>query len=239
MIAARNHSIAFIVMMAGIRRQRRRRAGGAERPHFRSDGRDARGRRWPGPVEIRALHGVVRQPTGSGCTIAKPRCAQLLAGQAPEPQITAQIQGAEHAVFRYFLGYDPAPALKQVTCPVLAINGERDLQVPPKQSLPAIRAAFAASGNTKNGSHRAAGPQPPVSDGKDRLAGGGTTQDRRDHRPDRARHDRALDRQTIRSAEYSAPADDRAVHLDVHDLVGIDVVRILLEDDEVGEFAGA
>ncbi len=49
--------------------------------------------------------------------------------------------------FRYFLSYDPAPALRKVTCPVLAINGSNDLQVPPKQNLPTITAALKAGGN--------------------------------------------------------------------------------------------
>jgi len=48
---------------------------------------------------------------------------------------------------RYFISYDPAAALRKVTCPVLAINGEKDMQVPPKQNLAAIRAALAAGGN--------------------------------------------------------------------------------------------
>ncbi|HEV2912750.1 MAG TPA: alpha/beta fold hydrolase [Pyrinomonadaceae bacterium] len=49
--------------------------------------------------------------------------------------------------FRYFLVYDPRAVLKQVRCPVLAIGGERDLQVPPKQNLPAINEALRAGGN--------------------------------------------------------------------------------------------
>jgi pimeloyl-ACP methyl ester carboxylesterase len=44
--------------------------------------------------------------------------------------------------FRFFLTYDPRPALRKATCPVLAINGEKDLQVPPKENLPAIEAAL-------------------------------------------------------------------------------------------------
>ena len=32
---------------------------------------------------------------------------------------------------RDFVGYDPAPALRQLTVPVLAITGGHDLQVPP------------------------------------------------------------------------------------------------------------
>jgi pimeloyl-ACP methyl ester carboxylesterase len=38
----------------------------------------------------------------------------------------------------YFLDYDPAPALARVNCPVLAINGTRDLQVWHEQNLDAI-----------------------------------------------------------------------------------------------------
>ena len=49
---------------------------------------------------------------------------------------------------RYFLFYDPQPALRKVTCPVLALNGSKDLQVPPSQNLPAIVAALTAGGNT-------------------------------------------------------------------------------------------
>lgn len=42
----------------------------------------------------------------------------------------------------YFLAYEPAVYLKQVSCPVLAINGEKDLQVAPKENLSAIAAAL-------------------------------------------------------------------------------------------------
>lgn len=47
----------------------------------------------------------------------------------------------------YFLTYDPLPALKKVTCPVLALNGSRDLQVPPQEDLSKIEAALKAGGN--------------------------------------------------------------------------------------------
>jgi uncharacterized protein len=49
--------------------------------------------------------------------------------------------------FRFFLTYDPRPALRKVTCPVLAINGEKDLQVPPKENLAAIEEALKEGGN--------------------------------------------------------------------------------------------
>ena len=48
---------------------------------------------------------------------------------------------------QYFLKYDPAPALEKVRCPVLAINGEKDMQVPATINLEAIRKALAKGGN--------------------------------------------------------------------------------------------
>jgi fermentation-respiration switch protein FrsA (DUF1100 family) len=47
----------------------------------------------------------------------------------------------------YFIRYNPAPALEKVKCPVLALNGEKDMQVPAKQNLSAIKAALAKGGN--------------------------------------------------------------------------------------------
>ncbi len=51
--------------------------------------------------------------------------------------------------FSYFIKYDPYPTLKEVKCPVLAINGEKDLQVPPKENLSAIEKALKEGGNKK------------------------------------------------------------------------------------------
>jgi fermentation-respiration switch protein FrsA (DUF1100 family) len=65
----------------------------------------------------------------------------------PEAQIGMQIKTLNSPWFRYFLQYDPAPALEKVKCPVLAINGSKDVQVPASLNLPAIRKALAAGGN--------------------------------------------------------------------------------------------
>ena len=48
---------------------------------------------------------------------------------------------------QYFIKYNPATALEKVKCPVLAINGEKDLQVPPKENLEAIKKALTKGGN--------------------------------------------------------------------------------------------
>ena len=49
--------------------------------------------------------------------------------------------------FRHFLTYDPRPALAAVKCPVLALNGENDLQVPVTENLREIEAALKRAGN--------------------------------------------------------------------------------------------
>ncbi len=50
--------------------------------------------------------------------------------------------------FRFFMKFDPRPVLESVTVPVLALNGEKDLQVPPKENLVEIEKALKVGGNT-------------------------------------------------------------------------------------------
>jgi pimeloyl-ACP methyl ester carboxylesterase len=49
--------------------------------------------------------------------------------------------------FRFYLPYDPGKVLQEITCPVLAINGEKDVNVTPKENLHAIERALKAGGN--------------------------------------------------------------------------------------------
>lgn len=49
--------------------------------------------------------------------------------------------------FRYILTCDPAAILKQIQAPILALNGELDLQVSPRQNIPAIKLALQEGGN--------------------------------------------------------------------------------------------
>lgn len=65
----------------------------------------------------------------------------------PEVFLKAQLQSLLSPWLKFFLTYDPKPTLSKVKCPVLAINGEKDLQVPPKENLSAIEEALVAGGN--------------------------------------------------------------------------------------------
>lgn len=68
--------------------------------------------------------------TGSGVTPAQ---RDLLIGRVLDPW------------FRWFLRYDPAPALRALRMPVLALNGALDRQVLPAANLAGIRAATAGN----------------------------------------------------------------------------------------------
>jgi len=67
---------------------------------------------------------------------------------APPAALQTQIQMLVSPWFRYFLDYDPVPALQKTNCPVLALSGEKDLQVPPKENLSKIQKALQDGGNT-------------------------------------------------------------------------------------------
>jgi len=61
--------------------------------------------------------------------------------------IKQQIQVLTSPWFRFFLTYDPKPTLARVKCPVLALGGSMDLQVPAEENLKAIGEALKGSGN--------------------------------------------------------------------------------------------
>ena len=72
---------------------------------------------------------------------------EKMKGEVPDGQIGMQIKQVTSPWFKYFLTYDPATALRKVTCPVLAINGSLDKQVLPGQNLAPIRKALEEAGN--------------------------------------------------------------------------------------------
>jgi hypothetical protein len=144
MVAARNPDVAFIVMMAGsgvpgdaiIVEQLRLIEEASGKSHEQAE-KDA--------AEEREVLALVKREKNEAALENELR--EKLAGRIPKAQLGAAIQQVTSPWFRYFIGYDPSLTLTKVRCPVLAINGEKDLQVPPSQNLPAIRKALEAGGN--------------------------------------------------------------------------------------------
>jgi fermentation-respiration switch protein FrsA (DUF1100 family) len=144
MIAARNKDVAFIVMMAGtgvpgdqilVAQEEAIELVSGKQPDEAA--RDTKKER-----EIIAL-----VETEKDQAVLEKKLKAKMAGDVPDAQIDLQITQLTSPWFRYFLTYDPAIALRKVTCPVLAINGSLDKQVLPSQNLPPIRKALEESGN--------------------------------------------------------------------------------------------
>lgn len=64
-----------------------------------------------------------------------------------EAFIRMQVQQVNSPWMLNFLTHEPAPVLKEVTCPILALNGVKDLQVPCDANLEAIEKAVKSGGN--------------------------------------------------------------------------------------------
>ncbi len=143
-VAARDRDVAFVVMMAGtgvpgdqiIEAQQRliEEASGVPKDKVEKDA-----------AQERQFIELVEKEKDPAALDKQLRA--LLASNLPEAQAGAQVKLAESPWFRYFLTYDPATALRKLTCPVLVLNGEKDLQVPPALNLPAIRKALDEAGN--------------------------------------------------------------------------------------------
>lgn len=144
MVAARDPKIAFIVMMAGSgvpgdeilveQTLRIREASGMAPARAEKDTDQER--------KLLAL--VKSQPPGPALD---DKVRAEFDGKVPQASLGTVIHQLDSPWFRYFISYDPASALERVKCPVLALIGSKDTQVPPQQNLPAIRKALRAGGN--------------------------------------------------------------------------------------------
>ena len=70
-------------------------------------------------------------------------------GMSKDEFVKLQISQVTNPWMLYFIKYDPSPALEKVKCPVLALGGEKDLQVSSKENLEAIKNAL-TKGENKN-----------------------------------------------------------------------------------------
>ncbi|MDR2429335.1 MAG: lysophospholipase [Puniceicoccales bacterium] len=89
------------------------------------------------------LTGHIRKVFKENPAVKKP------VGMGEEDFIRAQVEAIATPWMQYFVRYDPATALGKARCPVLALNGGKDLQVPAKANLKAIKEALAKGGNTR------------------------------------------------------------------------------------------
>jgi fermentation-respiration switch protein FrsA (DUF1100 family) len=144
MVAARNKDVAFVVMMAGTA------VPGDQVLVAQMEAIDvASGRKPDEAAKTAAIQrDVIRLvETEKDEAVLEKEIREKMAGALPEAQIGMEIRQFSSPWFRYFLTYDPATALRKLTCPVLAINGSLDKQVLPAQNLPVIRKSLEEAGN--------------------------------------------------------------------------------------------
>ncbi|HEX6203398.1 MAG TPA: hypothetical protein VF100_10365, partial [Thermoanaerobaculia bacterium] len=95
-----------------------------------------------GPAEIESRLAAVAGELAAGRSDAERQTVTALA-----TGLGRILAGFDRPLFRELLAYDPAPVLARLRLPVLAIYGERDLNVSAAQSAPALEAALARAGN--------------------------------------------------------------------------------------------
>ena len=144
MIAARNHDVAFIVMMAGTGVPGDQVLVAQSEAIEIANGNDPAAAARDAAKEKDMLTLV---ETENDPDILAKKLREKLEGNVPEALIGLQTKQLTSPWFRYFLTYDPATALRKISCPVLVLNGSLDKQVLPSQNLPPIRKALEEAGN--------------------------------------------------------------------------------------------
>ncbi len=147
--AAAPHDVRFIVMLAGtglpgielksMQDAAARRAEGMSEELVRLNQSQER--------ELYDIAASKRSPADAlaamrAATSALPAQTRTALEIPPEGIPDEVLQDLLSPWFRHFLALDPRPYLEKVTCPVLALVGEKDLQVPPAENLKEIARAL-------------------------------------------------------------------------------------------------
>ncbi|MCK4341768.1 MAG: alpha/beta fold hydrolase [Phycisphaerae bacterium] len=155
LVASRSKHVACIVLLAGpglpgheilgMQTKALLRAVGVSEPNIKR--------------ELKA-HGALLETAMSGADeeVIREKLGELLriqlarGGSQPTAKQVAEAIEAHLPTFQnkwmlYFLRLDPRDALRKVKCPVLALGGSLDFQVPPEENLAEIEKALQAAGN--------------------------------------------------------------------------------------------
>lgn len=134
LVASRSKDVAFLVLLA---------APGVPGDELINMQSQALLRAMGATPEQMAQTAVVQRKAIAAAKEAKDEASlrAKLQGVLPDAMIDAQAKVLSSPWYHWMLNYDPRPALKSVRVPILAVNGAKDVQVPAKENLAAIRAA--------------------------------------------------------------------------------------------------
>ena len=111
---------------------------------------------WQGmKPSIRNRYAILQQTDKTPEELQKELYADVTKTMSPEQlkdlntiqQLSAQISSMTSPWYLHFMRYDPAQDLKKLKCPVLALNGEKDIQVDAAMNLTAIQERVTGNGN--------------------------------------------------------------------------------------------
>ena len=146
LVASESGEVAFVVMLAGPG------LSGEEVVYLQVAGLTAA--RGAGETAIEAnldlqerIFGIIKEEPADRTARARLR---ELAREVPAAAaaIERDMENILTPWYRFFLTYDPATAVSEIQCPVLALNGALDLQVPAAANLAALEAALERGNNS-------------------------------------------------------------------------------------------
>lgn len=158
MVAARSRDIAFVVLMAGpgmeLKKALLLQDGLIAKAYGMSD---ANVKKLVG-INEKAYDLVIQSTDLEKLKTDMTRFVNDHISEIPDKLITeqmtreqfaaARIEGLSSPWTQFMLKYDPEKTMEKVKCPVLAINGEKDMQVVPDENLAAISLALKKGGNS-------------------------------------------------------------------------------------------
>lgn len=158
MVVALRDDVAFAVLMAGTGVEGVTIIATQTEAMLRAVGTDEAEIELAGRINRAVLDAATSAEPGTDlATVLEPFIEEVVAGlpdserEEVGPAIRQSIRNSlprlQSPWMRFFLTYDPVPALRAMDCPVLVIIGSKDVQVLPDLNLPPMRQAFVDGGN--------------------------------------------------------------------------------------------
>lgn len=154
MVAAKYPAVAFIVSLAGVGIK-----GDSlmlRQVELISKSQGMPEALWQGmKPAIRNRYAILQQTDKTNDELQKELYADITKTMSPEQlkdsntmqQVHIQISSMTSPWYLHFMRYDPTKDLKKIKCPVLALNGEKDIQVDAAMNLTAIQQRISENGN--------------------------------------------------------------------------------------------